>query len=72
MSERQENESRSRLLWLIYVALILSGLILIADAFNIGFAARLTARLGVGLLFSAFALIIGKNRPAGIVATAII
>ena len=29
-------------------------------------------RLGVGLIFSALALLVGKDRPAGIIATAII
>ena len=64
--------SKGRLLWLIYAALILAGIILIGDAFDIRLITKLTARLGVALVFSAVALLVGKNRPHGIIATAII
>jgi hypothetical protein len=64
--------SRGRLLWLIYAALILAGIILIGDAVDLRLITKLTARLGVALVFSAVALLVGKNRPHGIIATAII
>ena len=64
--------SKSRLLWLIYAALVLAGILLIGDAFDIGVITKLTARLGVALVFSAVALLVGKNHPPGIIATAII
>jgi hypothetical protein len=66
------NAGRGKILWLIYVSLILSGAILIADAINFSILTKLTARLGVGLVFSAIALLVGKDRPAGIIATSII
>ena len=61
-----------KLTWLIYTALILAGIFFLADAFNISHIDRWTARLGIALLFSAFALIIGNGRKVGYVATAII
>jgi len=62
----------NKMLWLIYASLILAGILLIGDGFGIQFLTRLSMRLGIGLVFSAIALIIGKDRPAGIIATAII
>ena len=61
-----------KLIWLIYVSLVLSGLILIGNALEIRFFTKLTARLGIAVIFSAFALLVGKDRPSGIIATAII
>nr|MBN2277985.1 hypothetical protein [candidate division Zixibacteria bacterium] len=72
MTDQAQNGGQGKLLWLIYTSLLLSGIILLADALNINFLARLSMRLGLGLVFSAMALIIGKNKPSGIIATAII
>ena len=58
--------------WLIYLALLLSGLLLLGDAYNLFGLNRWTARLGIGLLYSVFALIVGKDRPAGIFGIAIV
>ncbi len=59
-------------LWLVYIALLLGGAILIADAYNVTTLNRWTARLGVSLVFSAIALIVGNGRTAGFVAVVII
>ena len=61
-----------KLLWLIYISLVLAGLLLIGNALEVRFFTKLTARLGIVVIFSAFALLVGKDRPAGIIATAII
>ena len=61
-----------RLLWLIYLALLAAGVLLIGDALNAAIISKLTTRLGVGLLFSVFALVVGKNRPGGIIAVGIL
>jgi hypothetical protein len=58
--------------WLIYVALLLAGILLLADAYNFTQLARWTARLGIALVFSAIALTVGNGRTVGYVATAII
>ena len=60
------------MIWLIYVALILAGVLFVADAFNISHLDRWTARLGIALLFSALALIIGNGRKTGYVAATIV
>jgi hypothetical protein len=58
--------------WLIYVALLLAGILLLADAYNLTQLSRWTARLGISLVFSAIALIVGNGRTVGYMAVAII
>ena len=63
--------------WLIYLALLLSGLLLLGDAYNLFGLSRWTARLGIALLYVVMALIVGKDKPAaafgiGIVVVAVI
>lgn len=65
-------KSSKKKTWLIYTALILAGVLFLADAFNISHLDRWTARLGIALLFSAFALIVGNGKKIGYTATAII
>jgi hypothetical protein len=60
-----EAKPKRRAVWLIYIALVTAGLILIGDAFKIEILNRVTARLGIGLIFAAFALIVGNGRQAG-------
>lgn len=73
MNTNKENGPKStKLIWLVYIALLLSGIILLGDALNITVISKLTSRLGIGLVYSALALIIGKNRPHGIIAIGII
>lgn len=55
--------------WLIYVAALLSGLLLIADAANFAPLIKITARLGVGLLYTAFAFIVGGTRASTYIGT---
>jgi len=60
------------MVWLIYVALVLAGLLFLADAFGVSHLERWTARLGIALVYSAFALLVGNGRKVGYAATAII
>ena len=55
--------------WLIYVAAVLSGLLLLADAANYAPAMKITARLGIALLYTAFAFMVGKARAATYIGT---
>ncbi len=72
MNTNNRNKSKTtRLVWLIYIAFLISGIILIGDALNVSVISKLTTRLGIGLLYSALALIVGKNRPHGIIAVGI-
>lgn len=58
--------------WLIYISLVVSGLLLIADAYNVTSLSKWTAQLGVTLLVSVGSLLIGNGRTAGYVAAAAI
>jgi len=60
-NQTENSEPKNSLAWLLYLSLILSGLLLLADAFDATYFNRLTARLGIGLLFTAFAFIVGAG-----------
>ena len=71
----KNNESpkkKSQYYWLIYLALLLGGIILIAQAVDFTHINKWTAKLGVALLFSAFALLVANGKKTGYVATSII
>ncbi|MEW6412829.1 MAG: hypothetical protein AB1483_10200 [Candidatus Zixiibacteriota bacterium] len=59
-------------MWLVYVALLLGGAILLADAYNVTQLDRWTARLGLSLVYTALALFVGNGRTVGFVAVAIV
>ncbi len=59
-------------LWLVYVSAVLAGILLLAHALDFGPLQKITARLGIALIFSAFALLVGNGKPSGIIATALI
>jgi len=58
--------------WLIYVALLLAGVILLADAAQITQLQKWSARLGIAFVYSAVSLIVGNGRKSGIIAAVII
>jgi hypothetical protein len=64
--------SKQKLFWLMYLALIISGVLLIADAIHWYALTRLTVRLGVALIFTAIALFAGRDKPIGIISIAIV
>lgn len=72
MAGNSGGKTASGPLWLIWVALLIAGLMLLAEAFQIYQLTRTTARLGVALVWSAAALMIGNGRWAGNVATVIV
>jgi hypothetical protein len=61
-----------KMYWLIYLSLIISGIILLGNALGPGLLTKWTAKLGIGLLYSAFALIIGNGRKSGFIAVSIL
>lgn len=67
-----EPKKRTQPFWLIYLALLLSGILLLGEAASYAPLMKVTARLGTALLFSALALFVGNGRPAGFIATGII
>jgi hypothetical protein len=58
--------------WLIYVAALLAGFLLVADAANFGPATKITARLGIGLLYTAFAFIVGGARSSAYISATLL
>lgn len=66
------NKPQKSLNWILYLSLILSGLLLLADAFDATYFNRLTARLGIGLLFTAFAFIVGAGHKKTPIAVGIL
>jgi len=61
-----------KMYWLIYISLFLSGILLIGNAFGSVHLSKWTAKLGIGLLYSAFALFLGNGRKSGYVGVAIL
>ena len=57
---------------LIYLALLIAGVLMLAHAAGWQQLQRIPAKLAIGLLYSAAALFIGNGRPAGFIGTAII
>ncbi len=77
MIDSQENQKtikakKKQPWWLVYTSLLLSGMLLLADAYDVTQLHRWTARLGVALVFSAIALIWARGRMPGKIAVAII
>ncbi|SYZ73279.1 membrane hypothetical protein [Candidatus Zixiibacteriota bacterium] len=64
--------SSKGLFWVLYLALIIAGILLLADALQINFLTRLSVRLGAGFIFSAIALIAGKDKPLPIISIALV
>ncbi len=68
----KHSSKKSQPCWLVYLALLIGGTLMLADAYQITHLHRWTARIGIGLVFSAMALLIGNGRWAGFMATAIV
>jgi len=58
--------------WLLYISLLLSGILLLADAADIESLNLWTARLGIAMVVSAVALMVGNGRKVGFIAAATI
>jgi hypothetical protein len=72
VSLEDQKSKKRQFHWLIYVAALLSGLLLIGDAANYAPLIKITARLGVGLLYTAFAFIVGGTRPSTYIGTTLL
>jgi hypothetical protein len=58
--------------WIAYIGLFLAGLILLADAYNMTQLDRWTARVGIALVYTAFALVIAKGRTSGTIGSVVV
>lgn len=70
--KKNESKQRKQPVWLIYTALVLAGVMLLAEAYQISHLSKWTARLGVALIYTAIALLIGAGRWASIMAVVIV
>lgn len=68
----KQSKKRSQPYWLVYLALLIGGVLMMADAYQIMHLHRWTARIGIALIYSAVALLVGNGRWAGFMATAIV
>ncbi len=68
----KQSKKRSQPYWLVYLALLIGGALMIAYAYQIMHLDRWTARIGIALIYSAVALLVGNGRWAGFIATAIV
>ena len=58
--------------WLLYTAAVLAGVLMLADGFNVTTLARIPAKLGIAMVFSAMALLFDSGKSIGIIATVLI
>jgi hypothetical protein len=58
--------------WIAYIGLLLAGAVLLADAYNVTQLNRWTARVGLALIYTAFALVLAKGRASGTIGTIIV
>ncbi len=65
-------KKRKQPVWLLYAAAVVAGLLLLADGLNVTFLARVPAKLGIALVFSAVALLLDRSKNIGIIATVIV
>ena len=72
VADRSSTSGKKQPVWLVTAAVVLAGVLLLADAFGLYALYKMTAQLGIALIFSALALLVGKGRWPGYVATAII
>ena len=70
--ESAKPQKQTQPYWLIYVAVLLAGILMLAHAASYHPLQKISAKLAVALIYSALALFVGNGRAAGFAATAII
>ncbi|MDF1544905.1 MAG: hypothetical protein P1R58_07365 [bacterium] len=68
----KESAPKRKMLWLVYLALGLAGLLLVGTEYGWPHISKWTARVGLALVYSAFALAISNGRKVGSIAAGII
>ncbi|MBD3258227.1 hypothetical protein GF377_07315 [candidate division GN15 bacterium] len=71
-SKQPGKKKRKEPVWLVYVAALLSGIILLADAVAQTHLSKTSAKLGIALIYSVIALLIGTKRTSAYVAAGLI
>ena len=64
--------SKKQPYWLVYFSLLLAGLLLLANAYNLAHLHWWTVKLGIALIYSALSLFIGNGRAAGFIAATVV
>ena len=67
-----KSTNQSEPYWLVYIALVLAGIMLLADAYYIAQLSKWTARIGIALIYSAIAMFVGNGRWPGHLAVVIV
>ena len=67
-----KSAAKNQYYWLIYLAALLAGVLLMADAVNYRPIVRIPARLGIALLYSAFAFMVGGTRGPAVIGTILV
>ena len=67
-----KSTNQSEPYWLVYIALVLAGIMLLGDAYYIAQLSKWTARIGIALIYSAIAMFIGNGRWPGHLAVVIV
>jgi hypothetical protein len=58
--------------WVVYIALLVAGVILLGEAYEVAQLQKWTARLGISLVYSAMALLVANGKFPGILAAVIV
>ena len=67
-----KSTTQSEPYWLVYIALVLAGIMLLSDAYYIAQLSKWTARVGIALIYSAIAMFVGNGRWPGHLAVVIV
>ena len=71
-ADQQKPAPKRQPYWLVYLSLLIAGLLLLADAYNLAHLHRWTAKLGIALAYSAVSLFIGRGRAVGFLSAIVI
>ncbi len=58
--------------WVVYLGLLLAGMLMLAEAAHYYPLQKISAKLSLGLLYTAVALYVGDGRPPGYIGAVII
>lgn len=58
--------------WISYVSLLVAGILLLGDAYSWPHLEKWTARLGIALVYSAIALLVGKGNTPSVIGCVIL
>lgn len=58
--------------WVTYVALLVAGIILLGQAYEVAQLQKWSARVGISLVYSAIALLVANGKTPGILAAVIV